>query len=532
MTSNSPASVRSTVVEAFAGAGIEVGEQRSTEERPSATFPLAIASITLDPRSPLPIHEQICQAVRTAVWAKELPPGTLLPTTRELALHLGVARNTVVFAYARLAAEGLCVSNTRRGTRVASDLPVRGNYSDPGNGAVALEQNSVCLRTAFNARDALETRVDRAAGGTPFALYASDPVQYPRTKLGRRFADKFLGAPPTGHFGASNGCDRFQSAVADYLRQARGVICTPSQVVAVSGLEGALDLTARVLLDPGDCVQVEDPSMDVVHGAFRSARASIKAVPSDAFGANFKSVEGPPARIIFVSPSVSFPFGMPMPEARRLEVLEAARAQNAALFENDTCFELRYGGGSLRSIQGQDRDGRVIYYGGFPETLGSSVRVGYLVVPQSLIEPFVEVSRRVAGTPVPQVQDALADFIEEHEFAVHARNVRSLYAKRLEFLKRACRIHLPQIGISEPLGGLHVVFHLDSRADATAICETASAEGIPIRPLSQYYLHKQMDDGLVFGFGAVPERAIHPMMKRLAEICADRSRPRLARVAD
>jgi GntR family transcriptional regulator / MocR family aminotransferase len=502
------------------------------EDRAVATFPLAIANIALDPRSPLPIHEQICQAVRTAVWAKELPPGTLLPTTRELALHLGVARNTVVFAYARLAAEGLCVSNTRRGTRVASDLPMRNSYAEVTKGTETRDSDAAHLRAGFHTRDALEKRVDRAAGGTPFALYASDPVQYPRTKLGRRLADKFLGAPPTGHFGAANGSDRFQAAIAAYLRQARGVVCQPSQVIAVSGLECALDLTARVLLDPGDCVQVEDPSMDIVHSAFRAARAYVKAAAGDSSGPNFKSVEGPPARIIFASSSVSFPYGMPMSEQRRLEVLESARAQNAAIFENDACFELRYSGASVRSIQGQDKDGRVIYYGGFPETLGSSLRVGYLVVPESLLDAFVETSRRVSSTPVPQVQEALADFIEEHEFAVHARNVRGLYAKRLELIKRASKVHLPHLVVSEPLGGLHIVFHLDRGADAFAICDVASAEGIPVRPLSQYYLRKPVDDGLVFGFGAVPERAILPMMKRLAEICADRSRSRLERVVE
>lgn len=519
MTSN--ISARSVYAHEIAG---DVGEG---EDRAVATFPLAIANIALDARSPLPIYEQICQAVRTAIWAKELPPGTLLPTTRELALHLGVARNTVVFAYARLAAEGLCVSNTRRGTRVASDLPVRGNYSEVMNASEIRASKTVCLRAAFHARDALEARVDRSAGGMPFALHASDPVQYPRTKLGRRLADKFLGAPPTGHFGSPNGSDRFQAAVAAYLRQARGVVCSPAQVIAVSGLESALDLTARVLLDPGDCVQVEDPSMDIVRSTFRSARVSIKTAPSDAFGPNFQSIEGPPARVIFVSPSVSFPYGMPMTEARRQDVLEAARAQNAAIFENDTFFELRYSGASLRSIQGQDKDGRVIYYGGFAETLGSSVRVGYLVVPESLLDAFLETSRRVAGTPVPQVQEALADFIEEHEFAVHARNVRSLYAKRLELIKRASKIHLPHLGMSEPLGGLHIVFHLERETEAKAICEIASAEGIPVRPLSQYYLRRPADNGLVFGFGAVPERAIQPMMKRLSEICADRSRSRL-----
>ena len=366
------------------------------EDRAVATFPLAIANIALDARSPLPIHEQICQAVRTAVWARELPPGTLLPTTRELALHLGVARNTVVFAYARLAAEGLCVSNTRRGTRVASDLPARGNYSEVINAPEARANDMVRLRAAFHMRDALEARVDRSAGGTPFALYASDPVQYPRTKLGRRLADKFLGAPPTGHFGAPNGSDRFQAAIAAYLRQARGVVCSPAQVIAVSGLESALDLTARVLLDPGDCVQVEDPSMDIVHSAFRSARVSIKAAPSDAFGPNFKSVEGPPARIIFVSPSVSFPYGMAMTEAAPPGRPRGRARPERGHLRKRYVLRAPLQRRKPRSIQGQDKDGRVIYYGGFPETLGSSVRVGYLVVPESLLDAFVETSRRVS----------------------------------------------------------------------------------------------------------------------------------------
>src|SRR3984957_4352295 len=130
--------------------------QRIAEARPRATFPLAISNIGLDARSPLPIHEQICQAVRTAIWSRELPPGTLLPTTRELAQHLGVARNTVVFAYARLTAEGLCVSNTRRGTRVAADLPARSSYSDAGQAAAPKEAGSTQLRTAFPLRAALE----------------------------------------------------------------------------------------------------------------------------------------------------------------------------------------------------------------------------------------------------------------------------------------------------------------------------------------------------------------------------------------
>ncbi|HKD20841.1 MAG TPA: PLP-dependent aminotransferase family protein [Rhizomicrobium sp.] len=499
----------------------EIDDELGDEGLPLGIFPLAIANIAIDARSPLPLHEQICQAVRTAIWTRELPPRTLLPTTRELARHLGVARNTVVFAYTRLSAEGLCISKRRRGTRVADDLPAQAVYGDVGGDSEASECEFVSLRTAFHTLHALQTRVDRTAGGTPFVLSASDPVQYPRTKLGRRLADKFLGAPPPAGFTTSNVCDRFQTSVAAYLRQARGVVCAPSQVIAVSGLEAALDLTVRVLVDPGDSILVEDPSMDIVHSAFHAARAYVRPISIDAFGANPKTGEGPPARLLFVSPSVNFPLGTSMSQARRLEVLEAARAQNAILFENDMCFELRYCGASLRSIQGQDRDGRVIYYGGFSEILGNSVRIGYLVVPKTLRDAFVEIGRRTSSTPAFQMQDALADFIEEHEFSGHARSVRSLYATRLETVKRACKDHLPQFIASEPLGGLHVVLYHQRGRDVSAICETAAAEGIPVRPLSRYYLQKPVEDGLVFGFGVVPERSIYPIIKRLGELCAE-----------
>ncbi|HUO94368.1 MAG TPA: PLP-dependent aminotransferase family protein, partial [Rhizomicrobium sp.] len=381
----------------------DVDDELGDEGQPLGIFPLAIANIAIDARSPLPLHEQICQAVRTAIWTRELPPKTLLPTTRELARHLGVARNTVVFAYNRLSAEGLCISKRRRGTRISSDLPAQALYGDVGGDGEASECEFVNLRTAFHALHALQTSVDRMAGGTPFALSASDPVQYPRTKLGRRLADKFLGAPPAACFTASNVCDRFQTSVAAYLRQARGVVCAPSQIIAVSGLEAALDLTVRVLVDPGDSVLVEDPSMDIVHGAFHAARAHVRPIPVDGSGANPHSDDGPPARLLYVSPSVNFPLGTSMSQSRRLEVLEAARAQNAILFENDTCFELRYCGASLRSIQGQDREGRVIYYGGFSEILGNSVRIGYLVVPRMLLDAFVEIGRRTSSMPAFQM---------------------------------------------------------------------------------------------------------------------------------
>lgn len=497
-----------------------------------STFPLALADLTLDLSSPLPIHEQICQSVRTAIWAEDLPSGTLLPTSRELAEHLGVARNTVVFSYARLVAEGLCVSNTRRGTRVAADFPSRSR--DPARPRPS-EAAAGCapLRTAFHARNALELRIERAPGGVPFVLNASDPALYPRTKLGRRLADKFLSAPSKHPASArpANETGGLQSRLAVYLRRARGVVCSPSQIIVVPGLESALDLTTRVLLDPGDMVQLQNPSMDVVQSAFLAARAHLQAIPCDANGADIGRVEGPPARLIFVSPSVSYPFGAQMSEARRRDILSAAHAQNAIVFENDMFCELRYSGARLRAIQGMDGEDRVIYYGGFAETLGNSVNVGYLVVPNSLVDAFVEVSLRLSNAPPPQVQDALAEFLDEHEYAMHARTVRSVFARRLEIVKEACRTHLPRVVTSEPHGGLFLVLQFGDAFDEVAIWEAAAADGIPVSPLSHYNLRRGAARGLVFGFGALPERAIDPAIRQLAAILSEREPPRLERIS-
>jgi GntR family transcriptional regulator/MocR family aminotransferase len=483
----------------------------------SADFPLAVANIRLDSHSPLPIHEQICQSIRTAVAAQELPAGTLLPSSRELAQHLGVARNTVAFAYVRLVAEGICVSNTRRGTRIATDFPVRSNPTKDQSDRSRLRPS---LRTAFHVRAALEVGIDRGPNGAPFALSASDPVLYPRTKLGRRVAQKFLDIPLRSQAARGQDCSRFQTSLAAYLRSARGVVCEPAQIIAVTGLESALDLTARVLLDPGDTVQVQDPAMDVVHSAFFAARANIVPIPTDAHGADPESVVGPPARLICVSPSVGFPFGAQMSEQRRRAVLRVAQAQNAIVFENEAYCELRYGGVRLSSIQGLDEDGQVVYYGGFTETLGNSIDVGYLVVPPALGEAFVEVSRRISNAPPRQLQDAVAEFVDEHEYAFHARNVRGVYADRLETVMRACRDFLPQFSALEPNGGLFVVLRTDRSFDDVAACTEASREGIPVRPLSRYFVSRSMERGVVFGFGAISERTIRPAVQQLAAILA------------
>ena len=186
---------------------------------------------------------------------------------------------------------------------------------------------------------------------------------------------------------------------------------------------------------------------------------------------------------------------------------------------------MRYGGVRLSSIQGLDEDGQVVYYGSFTETLGNSVDVGYLVVPPALVEAFVEMGRRISNAPPRQLQDAVAEFVDEHEYAFHARNVRGVYADRRETVVRACRDCLPQFSVLEPNGGLFVVLRTDRSFDDVAACNEASQEGIPVRPLSRYFVSRTMERGIVFGFGALAERAIRPAIQQLASVLARYGEP-------
>jgi GntR family transcriptional regulator/MocR family aminotransferase len=258
--------------------------------------------------------------------------------------------------------------------------------------------------------------------------------------------------------------------------------------------------------------------MDVVHSAFSLARAPMYPLPADSQGADPSRMKGPPARLICVSPSVGFPFGAQMSESRRLELLAMARAQNAIVFECDSCGELRYAGGRIKSLYGLHTDERVIHYGGFFETLGGFVNVGYLVVPRSLRDVFYEFGCRAVTSPPAPLLEAIAEFIEENEYATHTRAVRGVYARRLDLVKRVCRDTLPGAVISEPLGGLHVVLQFDEGFDERAVSEAATTENLPVRSLSQYYQQKQWRRGVVLGFGAVSNQSVPALIKRLSQL--------------
>lgn len=491
--------------------------------RRRAHFPLAFDAIVLNPTSSIPLYEQICRGIRTAVSAGDLVPGAAIPTIVELARALGVARNTVGEAYMRLAAEGYLVSYKRRGTRIAAQLPGVGETG--AQRACAAEPGKSAIEIGYFARKLLDTPVTRGGTGKSFALHSPDPALFPRLHLSKLVTEE-LRRPPTEMQLASGGvCVRFQQAMAHYLRLSAGIQCEPEQVIAVSTPEAALNLTARVLLDPGHTVLVEDPGKDHVRAIFAAAGARIESMAADSRGADPRRVSGPPPRLIWVSPSLNFPLGVQMTEARRMALLDAARTAGAAIFESSSFSELIYSGHRLRALQAHDADGRVIYYGSFHCTLGPAIRAGYLVVPLALVEPFNEIRRRLAFAPEIYLQSALATFVKENRYAVHLKKIRTVYAARLRQTIAACRRYMPDAAIIEPAGGFHLTLHVDG--DVHRVCQIAAREGLFVQPLSKFYQEPHPVSGIVIGFGAMSEQAIEPSVARLAAILREHSRVKI-----
>ena len=322
-------------------------------------------------------------------------------------------------------------------------------------------------------------------------------------------------------YGDPAGHRPLREAIAAYLATSRGVQCHPSQVIIVSGSQQGLDLAARVLLDPGDPAWIEEPGYRGIRGAFLAAGARLIPVPVDEEGMNFSSVahKGDRVRLACITPAHQFPVGITMTMARRLALLEWANRANAWILEDDYDSEYRYAGRPLAALQGIDRHERVIYLGTFSKVFFPSLRLGYLVVPRSLIDPFVRARALCDGHPPTMAQAVLAEFMAQGHFARHLRRMRHLYAERQEVLVRAASRDLKGLlEVPASDGGMHLIGWLDEGIDDRAVARRVAAGGIVTMPLSALASRPLRRGGLLLGYTGIDARAIREGVRRLAEI--------------
>jgi GntR family transcriptional regulator/MocR family aminotransferase len=456
------------------------------------------------------------------VLSGRLPPGSRLPSTRSIASDLGVSRNTVMGAFDQLLAEGYLEGKVGSGTYVAEKLP----------------EELLHARTAV--RDAVPPRPVEAVLSRRGAVLASSPIIPPRPHRAPRAFRPGPGADD--HFparvwirlltkrwrgpmremlsyGEPAGYRPLREAIAAYLRAARAVRCDPAQVVVVSGTQQGLDIMARLLLDPGDHVWIEDPGYLGARGAFLGADTRVVPVPVDDEGLMVSCgvARQPAARMVYVTPSHQFPIGVTMSLARRLALLEWVRRSNAWVIEDDYDSEFRYSGRPIAALQGLDFTGRVIYLGTFSKVLFPSLRLGYLILPPELVAPFTNARALVARHSPLIDQAVLADFIAEGHFARHIRRMRALYAHRHATFIEAARKELGGLLDVEPQdAGMHLVGWLPQGVDDVAASRSAFAHGVEAPALSAYAMERPARGGLLLGFTATGTREIREGMRRLA----------------
>ncbi len=473
------------------------------------------------------MYRQIYEAFRKAILSGEFAPKMRLPSTRALAQNLDVSRITVFNAYEQLFAEGYLEGKIGSGTFVASRLPDDllqiGKSKTPEN---ELKRNAILNLSAYgkrlNAKEAKSTRAETIAGFQPFqnGLTAVDEFPF---EIWSRIAAKFHKNPPRSilGYGDPRGYALLREAVAAHLKSARGVNCTAEQIVITSGAQQALDLTARIFLSENDPVLIENPCYKEARNSFNSTGAKVISVDVDEEGFNPKKIPkaGENAKLIYVTPSHQYPLGMTMTLARRLALLEWANRKNAWIIEDDYNSEFRYAGRPIASLQGLDKNGRVIYIGTFSKTIFPALRIGCAVLPPELVEVYT-MARALADVHSSAIEQAiLAEFIAEGHFARHVRRMRQLYEKRQNILLAECEKHLKNLlEVEKADAGMHLVGWLPEGVDDRIISEKAAEKNLKLSPISSYSNRKLKRGGLVLGYTAFDERQIKRGVKIIKEI--------------
>jgi GntR family transcriptional regulator/MocR family aminotransferase len=308
-----------------------------------------------------------------------------------------------------------------------------------------------------------------------------------------------------------------REAIAAHVQLARGTTCTAEQVIIVAGAQRGLDLLARLLLDPGDTALLEDPGYPGGRGALLDAGATIRPAPVDSEGLNIEATQTRGARLVYVTPSHQFPLGVLMSLRRRLALLDWAARTDAWILEDDYDSEFRYGSKPIPCLQGLDGGRRVIYVGTFAKALFPSLRLGFMIVPPSLIEPVRAARRAVDGQPHHLDQVVLADFIAEGHYERHLRRMRGVYAERLQAVVESAARYCGDAFRLRPIAaGLHLVGDLSDLADHEAAA-AAAARKIEVMPLSSFCLSPATRvNGLVLGFGCLRPQALSEGMAQLA----------------
>lgn len=458
--------------------------------------------ITIDRSTAASLTEQIRLSIKTAIDTGVLAPGARLPSWRDLASQLGVARGTVRVAYERLQDTQLVVSSRAGGTRVADrprTAPAPPSTIQPDNPLPEMYRDFSASPGIFQmgvpAHDCFPAKL--------FARIRASAVRAETASLG--------GYPdPRGEM-------ELRREIAAYLAISRSIECLPSQIVITAGFSGALGLVLRALRLEGRSAWVENPGYPIARKALRLSQMAVVPVPVDDEGIDisFGVAAAPKASLVMVTPGQQAPFGPTLSLKRRLQLLDWAADAGAWVLEDDYLGELQLSGRAAPSMASLDRNGRVIHIGSFSKTLSPKLRLGFVVVPEALAPKFGEIATCLSPAPGPSVQYSTAEFMREGHYLRHLRRMKRVYSLRRD----ALRASLHPLGIVAKAAGLSMVVMLPDAADDTLIAREAAAFGLAPAPLSPWYIEPaRRRSGLLLGVTTVPDRRLSSACDRLQKL--------------
>ena len=480
----------------------------------ATTLPLSLAT----PAPETPLYRWLYEELRTAILEGRLPPGARVPATRDLAAEHGLSRATVVTAFEQLKSEGYVEGKVGAGTYVSQVLPdellqVRQPEAPRVSRARTVKWSSYARRLRpFPGSEPRTTHAFRANQAALDAFPTSLWAQVASRRL-RRASTQLLAG------GEALGFRPLREAVAEYSNTSRGVKCSAEQVIIVSGVQEALERAARLLLDAGDRVWVEEPGYPGAAIVFRAVGAKICHVPVDSEGLDLDRGRRRwgRAKLLYVTPAHQFPLGVTMSLRRRLELLDWARRSHTLIFEDDYDSEYRYAGRPIPALQGLDRASVVIFAGSFNEVLFPALRLSYLVVPPGMVDRFAA-AQSVSMRHAPLLDQAiLCDFITEGHFARHIRRMRELYAQRLGVLLESVQHKLGGLLEAPSVeAGLQTVGWLAPGINAEQAAAEAARRDVEVIPLSRYCSRGFPREGLILGFAAVDAKELRRGVEQLA----------------
>jgi GntR family transcriptional regulator / MocR family aminotransferase len=461
--------------------------------------------IQIQERTSNSLYRQVYEGYRKAIVDGCLRTGQRVPSTRVLALELGISRMPVLNAYAQLSAEGYFESRVGSGTVVSRSLPERAGKTEPAaarSRGLNQERRRVSKRclNLWNAQGFYRSR-----GWGPFNVSQIGIDCFPLPLWNRLVTRHARNTRANSlDYGDPMGLKELQERIAEYLRIARGVRCDARQIMIVSGSQQGLEITTRVLLDPGDQVWMEEPGYRFARSVFACSGCIVVPVRVDAEGLNVaagaKRCSG--ARAALVTPSHQYPLGVTMSASRRLQLLDWAESNGSWIIEDDYDSEYRYEGMPVTSLQGLDRNSRVVYIGTFSKVLFPSLRLGYVVVPEDLVERFLAARFALDIGPTTFPQAVLADFIGEGHFARHIRRMRLVYAERRNALLENLRSYLGSVvEIAGAETGMHLSVVLNGISDRE-VSARGARQNLWLVPLSSFYMGKAVQQGFILGFGS------------------------------